>query len=83
MMGINIFLPDTPYFLLMKPTTPTASTFKVNLRRFRSSRFNVDAELEALYDFRNENNIRRLKFLTSIIFLIIIFCITFTYTVHN
>lgn len=50
----NTFLPDTPYYILLNST---ASAAKVALKRFRSSKFNLEAELQTLEEFKAANHI--------------------------
>ncbi|CAG4941318.1 unnamed protein product [Parnassius apollo] len=53
---IGFTFPETPYFILMKDTPEKA---KENLKKFRSAKYNIDAEMEQLIDYKADNDIRR------------------------
>ncbi|XP_072940688.1 facilitated trehalose transporter Tret1-like [Epargyreus clarus] len=57
LMGFNYFLPETPYYLLMNDTMERA---EASLRKFRSSKHNIDAEMDELMDFKMDNDIHGL-----------------------
>ncbi|CAH2107044.1 unnamed protein product [Euphydryas editha] len=56
---INLRLPETPYYLLEKATMEDA---KASLKKFRSKKYNIEAEMEELEDFKNDNDIHKLSF---------------------
>ncbi|CAK1604497.1 unnamed protein product [Parnassius mnemosyne] len=63
---ISFVFPETPYFVLMKDTPEKA---KEILKKFRSAKYNIDAEMEQLIDYKADNNIRRLSFWSQVKFL--------------
>ncbi|CAK1552856.1 unnamed protein product [Leptosia nina] len=54
---LNFLLPETPYYLLEKSTIDDAEKA---LKKFRSKKHNIDAEMDELMDFKIDNNIRKL-----------------------
>ncbi|KOB71012.1 Sugar transporter [Operophtera brumata] len=54
----NTFLPDTPYFEILRGSLSQA---KINLSKFRAASFDVDSEIKVLSEFRDENDIHRLS----------------------
>ncbi|XP_047527356.1 facilitated trehalose transporter Tret1-like [Vanessa atalanta] len=53
---MNFCLPETPYYLLQKTSIEDA---QVSLKKFRSKKYNIEAEMEELIDFKNENDIHK------------------------
>ncbi|XP_026328443.1 facilitated trehalose transporter Tret1-like [Hyposmocoma kahamanoa] len=53
----NIFLPETPYYVLM---TSTMAKARITLQKFRGPNYNINKEMESLLYFRDMNQIRRL-----------------------
>ncbi|KAJ0179720.1 hypothetical protein K1T71_004311 [Dendrolimus kikuchii] len=53
----DLWLPETPYFKLLKGTAENA---KNSLKKFRAKGYNIDAEMEQLIEFKIDNNIRSL-----------------------
>ncbi|CAH0728966.1 unnamed protein product, partial [Brenthis ino] len=60
---LNMKLPETPYYLIQKSLTEDAQK---SLKKFRSNKYNTDAEIDEIIDFKNDNNIRRLNFLEQL-----------------
>lgn len=54
---LNVFLPETPYYVLMKKDESKAL---LALKKFRSSKYDIDKEIAEMAEYKNENNIRRL-----------------------
>ncbi|XP_028043881.1 facilitated trehalose transporter Tret1-2 homolog [Bombyx mandarina] len=59
MLIANFFLPETPYFVLMKDTEDKA---KKSLTRFRGRDYDIDAEMVQIIEFKSANNIEKLNF---------------------
>ncbi|VVD04077.1 unnamed protein product [Leptidea sinapis] len=53
----NIFLPESPYFLLQKSSIELAGEA---LKKFRSKKHNIDAEMDDMLEFKVDNDIRKL-----------------------
>lgn len=56
MLIANFFLPETPYFVLMKDTEDKA---KKSLTRFRGRDYDIDAEMVQIIEFKSANNIEK------------------------
>lgn len=61
LFGSYIFLTETPHFLLLRDNTGKARNA---LSKVRAKGYDIEKEINDLIDFKQENNIRRLKFLT-------------------
>lgn len=55
-MFTNCYLPESPYYVLLKRTTDSA---KDVLSKFRGNSYNLTEEMNLLNDFKHHNAIRR------------------------
>ncbi|KAL0840109.1 hypothetical protein ABMA28_015417 [Loxostege sticticalis] len=82
---LNMFLPETPYFALLKGTDESAETA---LKKFRSETYQTDKEIDDMLEYKAVNNIRSLTFREQICLLFTKaackpFCIIFTYILFS
>ncbi|XP_045764560.1 facilitated trehalose transporter Tret1-like [Maniola jurtina] len=62
---LNFGLPETPYYLL-KTSVERA---KASLKRIRSKKYNIAAEMDKLIEFKRENDIHKLSFKEQLLIL--------------